>query len=84
MDASLVITHYWPQILAAVSVIVAFVNIKWQNNNQEKRLMKLEDTTIPDIYEKMDSYNPIFTAIQTQLADINAKLALLLKDKHLS
>jgi hypothetical protein len=65
------VTDYWQILTALVSVIYTFAHLKSQNEDQEKRLCKLEG--------RVDDMSPVFMEIKERLASIEATLKSIIK-----
>ena len=65
------ITKYWTLIIALISVVISWTNLKAQNTEQQKEIDELKT--------KVESMNPVFTEIKEKLASIEATLKFLTK-----
>jgi tRNA(Ser,Leu) C12 N-acetylase TAN1 len=63
---------YWIIISAFVGIVTSYVTLKMQNENQERRIAKLE--------EESEKLNPVLMEIRTKLASIEATLIMLCKE----
>ena len=71
MEIISLINEYWVVITAFIGIITSFVLLKFQNNEQERRIKYLE--------EKIEELNPIWVEIKERLAGIEATLKMLTK-----
>jgi hypothetical protein len=72
MDLLDLAQDYWMLLTAFAGIITAWVTLKMQNENQERRIKKLEDDA--------DKLNPVLIEIRTKLASIEATLVMLCKE----
>lgn len=73
MDLLDIAQDYWIVVSAFVGIIISWSNLKMQNNEQEKRICKLE--------QDAKDLNPVLLEIRTKLASIEATLSLLVKER---
>lgn len=66
-----ILQDYWQILSAFVVFVIAFITLKVQNENQEKRLNVLE--------KKVEDMTPIWAEIKERLASIEATLQFLTK-----
>jgi len=73
MDLLNIIKEYWTIIVAVISIVVAFVNVKSQNSEQERRIEALEKDNC-SIKETNSVIKTTLTQIQVEIQWIKEAL----------
>lgn len=72
MSLGTIITHYWQIIVGIIAFTAAFVALKTQNQDQERRIEYIE--------KKIEDMNPFWIEIKERLASIEATLKFITKN----